>query len=193
MSQRTETRTAHGDASLEPLGFTLPPHDTASGLAGAATPGGPAQRRKLSSVVRVLPETYRRTEVSPADASGVRLVTYGMTEEFTGGITGTGVAQHVGVLRADGSGSLTGVERIEGTLGGRTGAFVISCAGYYDADGVAHGRWTAVAGSGTGELAGLHAEGDFRVAAGAPGGPIAIDTATYWFEDETGSDANESR
>jgi hypothetical protein len=126
--------------------------------------------------------------ISPADDSGMSVVGYGMTEEFSGGITGTGTASHIAVVRADGSGSATGAERITGTLAGRRGSFTISSAGYNDTNGIAHGRWTVVAGSGTGELTGLRGEGDFHVARQIPGGPLAIDTFTYGFENQEPTD-----
>jgi hypothetical protein len=177
---------------LQALGFTLPPAHAGAGLGATAAMPGRSNGGRATSVVRVKPETYERTEVSPADASGMTLVRYGMTEEFTGGITGAGVASHVGVFRKDGSATITGVERITGTLAGRRGSFAISCAGYYDVHGIAHGTWTVVAGSGTDELVGLHGHGDFRVAPAVPGGPLAIDSFTYWFDDGNSTTSGES-
>ena len=52
-----------------------------------------------------------------------------------------------------------GLERIEGTLHGRTGTFVLlhSATG---SQGEQHGSWTIVPGSGGGELAGIRGSGE---------------------------------
>lgn len=169
--------TTSGNA--EALGFTLPPESATSGLTPQAerAVGG-----RVSGYVTLTEGTHQVTPVSPPDESGMALVTMSMTEEFHGGLTGTGIASHVGVRRADGSASATGVERVTGTLDGRTGSFAITSAAYYDRDNVARGRWTVVAGSGTGELAGLAGEGDFSVAWG-PNGALSIYTLDYRLED----------
>ncbi|WP_330229178.1 DUF3224 domain-containing protein [Nocardia sp. NBC_00508] len=171
--------------SSEPLGFTLPPEHTFRGIGAATTaPRGYADRAQVSGVNIVLTDTFQQVEVDPADESGVSLVRYGMTEQFSGGVTGTGTASHVSVVRKDGTSTFTGIERIVGAVGGRQGSFVITDAGYHDRHNMAHGRWTVVAGSGTGELTGLRGEGEFTVAIDGPGGPLSIYTLTYWFEEK---------
>ncbi|RDI46760.1 alpha/beta fold hydrolase [Nocardia mexicana] len=169
----------------ESLGFTQPPGHTASAIrpAGAA-PRGYAVRARVSGFNLVLPESFQQTEVAAADESGVSLVRYGMTEKFSGGVTGTGTASHVSVVRKDGTTTITGVERIVGTVDGRQGSFVITDAAYHDRYNMTHGRWTVVEGSGTGELAGLRGEGEFDVTLDGPTGPLSVYNLTYWFEDE---------
>lgn len=157
----------------ESFGFTRPPTALAARL---------GEHAQVSGYVRVKTDTFYEREVSPADESGVSLVAYGMDEEFFGGISGHGTAAHLRVARGDGTNTFTGVERVTGTLAGLTGSFVITDAGYYTEHGTAHGRWTAVAGSGTGELEGLRAEGEFSVAINAPGGPLSVYTLVYWFD-----------
>ena len=51
-----------------------------------------------------------------------------------------------------------GLERIEGSVAGREGSFVIQHEVDFDATGIT-GRWTVLSGSGTGELAGLSGTG----------------------------------
>jgi hypothetical protein len=160
----------------EGLGFTLPPQ----AATGALAPDH-GERSRASGYVVVKEGSHRVVPVSPPDGSGMTLVNITMDEEFHGGLVGTGVASHLGVRRADGSLSATGVERITGTLGGRRGSFAITSANFYDRDDVAHGRWTAVSGSGTDELTGLQAEGTFSVA-WLPDGALSIYTLDYWFD-----------
>ena len=56
--------------------------------------------------------------------------------------------------RADGTSSYVTVMRVEATLGGRTGTFVLRGEGAYDGT-TAHGTSEIVAGSGTDGLAGI--------------------------------------
>ncbi|GAA1846159.1 DUF3224 domain-containing protein [Asanoa iriomotensis] len=56
--------------------------------------------------------------------------------------------------RADGTSDYVSIMEITGTLSGRTGSFVLQGAGTYDAT-TARVATTIVAGSGTGELAGI--------------------------------------
>jgi hypothetical protein len=77
----------------------------------------------------------------------------------------------------DGEPRLVGLQRIEGSVGGRSGAFVIEATS--DHDGTqSRGSWRIVNGSGTGELASSAGQGRFE----APGGR----TATYRLDYELG-------
>ena len=106
------------------------------------------------------------------------LVRIDVTELFHGDIEGEGRAQLLQALRPDGSASFVGHERVTATLAGRTGTFVFEDAGTLDGDGRVAGTWFVVAGSGTGELAGLRGEGSFAASLGQHA-TIALD---YWFE-----------
>jgi Protein of unknown function (DUF3224) len=70
-----------------------------------------------------------------------------------------------------------GIERVNGSVGGRSGTFPLQDAGTVDGNTVS-GDWFMVPGSGTGELAGLHGEGGFRANLGE-GAQVHLD---YWFE-----------
>jgi len=125
-----------------------------------------------------------RQQVSPADDSGISVVSTRMEEQFTGGLVGHGVAEHVRVTRPDGSDTFTGVERFTGSLDGRSGSFVLTADGH-TAGGVVHGRWQVVPGSATGELAGLRGDGVFTaVSTPDAEGHVAeaTDSFTYWFD-----------
>ena len=60
-----------------------------------------------------------------------------------------------------------GYERVVGSLGGRSGSFVLRLAGGFE-QGAARTDWTVVEGSGTGELAGLQGEGGYVAKQGEP-------------------------
>ena len=98
-------------------------------------------------------------------------------ERFSGDIDGVGVAEFLQVARADGSASFVGVERVTGRVAGRSGTFVLQDAGTVEGN-VVSGQWFVVAGSGTGELAGLRGTGGFRANLGE-GAQVHLD---YRFE-----------
>jgi Protein of unknown function (DUF3224) len=54
----------------------------------------------------------------------------------------------------------TGYERFSGSLGGRSGSFVLRLEGGFE-QGAARTAWTVVEGTGTGDLAGLRGEGGY--------------------------------
>jgi Protein of unknown function (DUF3224) len=98
-------------------------------------------------------------------------------ESFSGEISGEGVVEFLQAASADGSATFVGIERVTGTLGGRTGTFLLQDAGTVQGS-IVSGDWFVVPGSGTGQLAGLRGEGGFRANLGE-NAQIHLD---YWFE-----------
>ena len=96
---------------------------------------------------------------------GPNLVEVQVTETFSGDIEGQGKVRFLQTVRADGSASFVGVERVTGSLGGRSGSFVLQDQGTLEANLVS-GTWFVVPGSGTDELAGLRGEGRFEAELG---------------------------
>jgi hypothetical protein len=144
--------------------------------------GTAAQQHTSES--RVLVTGLDRRQVSPADDSGISLVSTRMQEQFTGGLVGQGIADHLRVTRPDGSDTFTGVERFTGSLGDRSGSFVLTADGQ-TAGGVVRGVWQVVPGSGTGGLAGLRGHGVFTavLTPNADGHFAEVtDSFTYWFD-----------
>src|SRR5689334_16375823 len=91
----------------------------------------------------------RRYEPVPYDepAQGPKLVRVHVEEDFAGDIEGTGVVEFLQVQAADGaSASFVGVERVDGTVGGRRGTFVLQDEGTVRGNEVS-GRWFVVPGS----------------------------------------------
>jgi hypothetical protein len=118
-------------------------------------------------------------EPAPYDepSEGPQLAEIHVRETFTGDIDGEGVVRFLQAVRADGSASFVGIERVDGTIGGRRGTFLLQDAGTLEGSTVS-GEWFVIPGSGTGELAGLRGEGGFT----AELGESASITLDYWFE-----------
>jgi hypothetical protein len=90
------------------------------------------------------------------------------TQRFGGAIEGAGSVEWVFGYRPDRSAMFAGLQRIDGSIEGRAGTFVLESTGEHDGK-MSKGRWRIVTRSGTGELAGITGEGSFE----APGGPEA--------------------
>ena len=111
----------------------------------------------------------------PAD--GPVLTRIHVEESFAGDISGDGVVEFLQAAAPDGSASFVGIERVTGTLGGRTGTFLLQDAGTVQGS-IVSGDWFVVPGSGTGQLAGLRGDGGFRANLGE-NAQVHLD---YWFE-----------
>jgi hypothetical protein len=96
----------------------------------------------------------------------VRLTRVSGTQRFGGAIVGDGSVAWVFCYKPDRTASFLGFQRVEGSISGRAGSFVMESVGDHDGHR-STGRWRVVPGSGTGELAGLSGRGTFE----APGGP----------------------
>lgn len=108
---------------------------------------------------------------------GPALVRIHVEETFTGDIAGDGVVEFLQAGRADGSGAFVGIERVTGTVAGRSGTFLLQDAGTLEGN-VVSGDWFVIPGSGTGDLAGLRGEGGFRANLGE-NAQVHLD---FWFE-----------
>ncbi len=110
-------------------------------------------------------------------AEGPVLTRIHAEESFSGDITGDGVVEFLQAGRADGSASFVGIERVTGTVAGRSGTFLLQDQGTVEGR-IVSGDWFVVPGSGTAGLAGLRGEGGFRANLGE-GARVHLD---YWFE-----------
>jgi hypothetical protein len=117
------------------------------------------------------PTTYDQPSEGPA------LVRIHVVEDFSGDIEGEGVAEFLQTTRGEDEASFVGVERVNGSVGGKAGTFVLQDEGALKGTTVS-GTWFVVPGSGTGELQGLRGEGGFEAELGQ-GADITLD---YWFE-----------
>jgi hypothetical protein len=123
--------------------------------------------------------TVRTYEPTPYDqpTEGPVLSRIHVEEAFSGDIEGTGVVEFLQAQVSEDAASFVGLERLSGSVGGRSGTFVLQDQGTLRGTTVS-GDWFVVPGSGTGELAGLRGEGGFNAQLGQ-GADITLD---YWFE-----------
>jgi Protein of unknown function (DUF3224) len=116
-------------------------------------------------------ETYGEIE------GGGKLTRASVKQAFSGGIEGDGEVEWLLCYRADDTADFVGLQSVAGSVGERSGSFVLQVSGSFDG-GEAKGDWTVVPGSGTGELGGLRGSGGFA----APLGSEAAVTLEYEFE-----------
>jgi hypothetical protein len=89
---------------------------------------------------------------------GAKLTKATIGQALSGELEGETTAEMLMCYRPDGTASFLGQQRVEGTLGGRSGAFTLHSTGTFEG-GEARSALTVVEGSGTGELAGLRGTG----------------------------------
>ena len=100
-----------------------------------------------------------------------------VTRSYQGDIEGEGKAEYLMMYRADGTASFTGLERVTGSISGRSGSFVLQHSGVFE-NGIAKVKLSVVPGSGTDDLKGLKGEGGFN----AGHQPPWVMTLDYGFE-----------
>ena len=87
-------------------------------------------------------------------------------QSLSGEIEGSGLAQWLMCYREDQTADFVGLQRVEGTVGERSGSFVLTSNGTFDGK-VAAGEMRVVDGSGTGELEGIEGSGSFSAPLGS--------------------------
>ena len=108
---------------------------------------------------------------------GPKLTRALVTGTYSGDLVGKTSVAFIMVYPDEVTANFSGLERIEGQLGGRSGSFVLRHEGGF-AGGEAKTTLTVVPGSGTGELTGLRGEGTSL----APAGSRAELTLDYNFQ-----------
>jgi Protein of unknown function (DUF3224) len=131
---------------------------------------------KTSASGRIDVKTYEPQPYDELD-DGPDLAEIHVTETFSGDIEGEGVVRFLQAIRADGSATFVGIERVTGSIAERRGSFLLQDAGTLEGN-LVKGDWFVIPGSGTGELAGLRGDGGFE----AEVGQHASITLDYWFE-----------
>jgi hypothetical protein len=115
----------------------------------------------------------------PAGAAGGPKVTRAtVTQKFTGDIKGTGTTEYLMVYRPDKTAQYSGVQVINGSVGGKKGSIALRLRGYFDGKRAVT-KWEVVPGAGKGALKGLTGKGGF----GAPMGSKGKYTLTYELTD----------
>jgi hypothetical protein len=107
-----------------------------------------------------------KPQAEPAVADGVSLGRMSLHKRFEGDLVATSEGEMLTALTPiKGSAGYVAIERVAGTLGGRSGSFVFQHSGTMDA-GDQRLSINVVPGSGTGELSGLSGRFTLRIADG---------------------------
>jgi hypothetical protein len=89
-----------------------------------------------------------------------------VAKTFTGDIEGEGHVEYLMMYRSDESATFVGLERVVGSVAGKSGSFVLQRTGEFE-KGVAKESYSVVSGSGTGELRNLRGKGATAVGHGS--------------------------
>ena len=92
---------------------------------------------------------------------GRKLTRTVVQKKYSGDFVGRGSLEYLMVYTEEGSASFVGVERMEGSLRGRAGSFVLQHVGTYK-EGISKESLHIVPGSASGELQGLKGDGIFE-------------------------------
>jgi Protein of unknown function (DUF3224) len=99
------------------------------------------------------------------DEDGRKLTRASVKQTFGGDLDGRGEVEWLMCYRPDQTADFVGLLRLVGTVGGRSGSFVLQTTGAFDGK-EARGPLTVVRGSGTGELAGIGGRGELSAPLG---------------------------
>jgi uncharacterized protein DUF3224 len=100
-------------------------------------------------------------------AGGPSLLEVQLTETFSGDIAGESTVRVIQLAR-EGSMSFVALQRVRGSIRGRTGSFVLQSRGTVVGKQT-DAEWFVAPGSGTGDLQGLRGEGGFTAHLGEHG------------------------
>jgi hypothetical protein len=93
-----------------------------------------------------------------------------VTKAYSGDIEGASTTQWLMAYAEDGSATFVGLERVAGSVAGRSGTFALRHVGSFE-DGVAKGSLEVIEGSGSGGLASATGSGEFLA---DPGGSVTL-------------------
>jgi hypothetical protein len=91
---------------------------------------------------------------------GIKLTRAAVIKTYTGEISGEGFLEYLMAYTPDGTADFTGIERVVGMAGNRTGSFLLFHTGTFQ-NGVATSSCRVIEGSATGELKGMTGSGGF--------------------------------
>jgi hypothetical protein len=113
------------------------------------------------------------------EVSGAKITRASVTKSIQGDIEGESVLEYLMSYQEDGTVSFVGLERVVGTLGGRSGSFVLQRIGADEA-GALKETYFVIPGSATGDLRGLRGKGSESLSGQAEQYPFTLD---YDFEE----------
>jgi len=91
---------------------------------------------------------------------GAKLTRAQVTQTYSGDLLGESRVEFLMSHGSDGTAQFVGYELLSGTLAGKQGSFILQHVGTYGSRG-AESQWSIQAGSGTGDLAGIHGKGSY--------------------------------
>lgn len=104
----------------------------------------------------------RRPFGAPATELGaMQLGRIEMVHTYKGDIEAEGILQYLIAYTKDGNGCFVGLEKVTGTIGGKSGSFVLQCTGTAENERLKQ-RLVIVPDSGTGELRGLRGQAEME-------------------------------
>ncbi len=98
---------------------------------------------------------------------GAKLTNAKVTQSYSGAIEGTSSIEYLMSYTIQGTAHFVGLERVSGTVAGKSGTFVLQHAGSFS-EGKARSSWSVVPGSGTEDLASLRGSGSYVAGHGEP-------------------------
>ncbi|MBA3873024.1 MAG: DUF3224 domain-containing protein [Anaerolineae bacterium] len=93
----------------------------------------------------------------PSAVKGPKMMRISVITRYEGDLQAEGQLEYLMTTNEDDKSTMVGLEKVIGTLAGKSGSFVLQHIGIFDGD--LKVKWSVVSGSGTGELRGLRAEG----------------------------------
>lgn len=106
--------------------------------------------------------------------AGAKLTRAEITYVYHGDIEGEGTVQYLMDYHEDGTGQYVGLEQVVGSIGGRSGSFVLQHLGTFDAQSV-KASLSVVPGSGTGELRGLRGRAEVHISSHQESYPLTLE------------------
>ena len=92
---------------------------------------------------------------------GGKLTKASVKGKLDGDIVGEGLTEWLMCYANENEATYVGFQKIDGTLDGKKGSFVVENNGTFDGK-EARGTWSIVPGTGTGQLSGIFGEGSFE-------------------------------
>jgi hypothetical protein len=113
-------------------------------------------------------ENWDETPILDSDDSAPRVTRALVTKSFSGDIAGDATVEWLMGYQEDGTATFVGLERFVGSVGGRSGSFVLQHNGTFDGS-IAQSTIVVVPGSGTDDLRELRGEGTLEAGMGEDG------------------------
>lgn len=127
----------------------------------------PEKRKMATAKATYTVESWDEDPAVTLD-DGTKVTRASVVGSYEGDVEGRGRSESVMWYRADGTATFVAIERIEGSIGGRSGSFVLRSVGEYDGEN-ARAEQEVVAGSGTGGLEDLTGRARFKAPPGHQG------------------------